>query len=115
MSEKLLEKASLDKDNSYKIVNSISPELQYIRQSIIPSLLEKTYLNEKLPVERFAIFEMNKIYQKEWGMNAENVPIEKNSLGFVVAERKNKEVAFYKAKKYVEKLLEEFNISVKFY
>ncbi len=112
ISEKLLEKAGLDKNNSYKIVNSISPELQYVRQSIIPSLLDKAYLNEKLPVEKFAIFEMNKVYQKGWGLNEEGVPIEKNSLGFVVAERKNKETAFYKAKKYVNKLLEEFNVSV---
>lgn len=112
VSEKLLKKAGLDEDNSYRIVNSISPELQYVRQSIVPSLLEKTYLNEKLPVEKFAIFEMNKVYQKNMGFNSENVPIENNSLGFVVAERKNTETAFYKAKKYAEKLFKELNISV---
>ncbi len=50
VSAKSLEKAGEDPKNSYKIVNSISPELQYVRQSLIPSLLEKTYLNEKLPV-----------------------------------------------------------------
>lgn len=110
VSERILEKACLDLKNSYKIVNSISPELQYFRQSIIPSLLEKTYLNEKLPVDSFAIFEMNKVYQKEWGLNDENVPSEKNSLGFIVAERKNNGTAFYTAKKYVESLLKEYNI-----
>lgn len=114
VSEKLLKKAGLDENNSYRIVNSISPELQYVRQSIIPSLLEKAYLNEKLPVEKFAIFEMNKIYQKVWGLNSEKVPTEKNSLGFIVAERKNNETAFYKAKKYVSSLLEGFNIEVTF-
>ena len=110
VSERILEKACLDLKNSYKIVNSISPELQYFRQSIIPSLLEKTYLNEKLPVDSFAIFEMNKVYQKEWGLNDENVPSEKNNLGFIVAERKNNGTAFYTAKKYVESLLKEYNI-----
>ncbi len=114
VSERLLKKANLDIDNSYKIVNSISPELQYIRQSIVPSLLDKTYLNEKLPVEKFAIYEMNKVYRKEWGMNEEGVPVEKMSLGFIVAERKNKETAFYKAKKYAAKLLEEFGVLVEF-
>ncbi|MBQ3474409.1 phenylalanine--tRNA ligase subunit beta [Candidatus Saccharibacteria bacterium] len=114
VSEKLLEKVGLNKNNSHKIVNSISPELQYVRQSIVPSLLEKTYLNEKLPVEKFAIFEMNKVYQKDWGFDSEKVPVEKNALGFVVAERKSKETAFYKAKKYVEKLLEDLNIMVEF-
>ncbi len=114
VSGKLLEKVGQDAKESYKIVNSISPELQYVRQSIVPSLLEKTYLNEKLPVEKFAIFEMNQVFSKKWGMNDENVPAEKNKLGFVIAERKNAETAFYTAKKYVAKLLKEFNIEPEF-
>ncbi|MDO4398877.1 MAG: phenylalanine--tRNA ligase subunit beta [Candidatus Saccharibacteria bacterium] len=114
VSGKLLEKAGQDPKNSYKIVNSISPELQYVRQSIVPSLLEKAYVNQKIPFDRFALFEMNKVYQKEWGMDVENVPVEKMQMGMVLAERKNTGTAYYKAKKYVEELLKELNISVKF-
>jgi phenylalanyl-tRNA synthetase beta chain len=114
VSEKLLNKVQQKASNSYKIVNSISPELQYVRQSIVPSLLEKAYLNEKLPVEKFAIYEMNKIYRKEWGLDTENVPVEKMSLGLVVAERKNNETAFYKAKLYVARLFEELNIRIEY-
>jgi len=110
VSGRLLEKAGLDAKNSYRIVNSISPELQFVRQSIVPSLLEKAYMNEKLPVEKFAIFEMNKVYRKEDGLDSEKVPVEKLSLGFLVAERKNRETAYYKAKKYVSKLLSDFGI-----
>lgn len=114
VSGRLLDKVGQKRDNSYKIVNSISPELQYVRQSIVPSLLEKTYLNEKLPVEKFAIFEMNKVYRKEWGMDNEGVPVERMQLGCVVAERKNRETAFYKAKWYAAKLLEELHYSAEF-
>ena len=114
VSGKLLEKVGQDTKESYKIVNSISPELQYVRQSIVPSLLEKTYLNEKLPVEKFAIFEMNQVFSKKWGVNDEKVPAEKNKLGFVIAERKNAETAFYAAKKYVAELLRNFNIEPEF-
>ena len=110
VSLKLLEKASLDTKNSYKVVNSISPELQLVRQSIVPSLLDKAYMNQKLPVDKFAIFEINKVYQKELGLDAENVPVEKSRLGFVLAERKTQGTAYYKAKYYVEKLLETLNI-----
>ncbi len=110
----LLSRVGQEVKNSYKITNSISPVLQYVRQSIVPSLLEKTYMNEKLPVEKFAIFEMNTVYRKDLGLDAENVPVEKKSLGMVVAERKNSETAFYKAKKYVNGLLESFNIQVEF-
>jgi len=112
VSGNVLEKAGLNTDNSYKIVNSISPDLQFVRQSIMPSLLDKAYLNEKLPVDQFAIFEMNKVYRKDLWLDDENVPQEKISLGFLVAERKNNQTAFYLAKKYVAKLFEELNIEV---
>ena len=103
----MLEKANLDIKNSYKIVNSISPELQLIRQSIVPSLLDKAFVNQKIPFDKFAIYEMNKVYQKEWGMDSEGVPVEKMRMGFVLAERKTKGAAYYKAKYFVEELLKE--------
>ena len=114
VSEHLLKKAGVDIKNSYRIVNSISPELQLVRQSIVPSLLDKAYMNEKLPVDRFAIYEMNKVYRKDLGMTDEKVPVEKMSLGFVVAERKNDETAFYKAKKYVAMILEKYGIDAEY-
>ena len=114
VSGRLLERVGQDTKNSYKIVNSISPELQYVRQSIVPSLLEKTYMNEKLPVEKFAIYEMNKVYQKEWGETDEKVPVERMHLGLVVAERKGIGTAYYKAKKYAAKLLGELGILPEF-
>ena len=110
VSSKLLEKAGLETKNSYKIINSISPELQLIRQSIVPSLLDKAYINQKMPVDQFAIFEINKVYQKAWGLDAEKVPVEKTRLGLVLAERKTQGTAYYRAKYYVEKLLESLNI-----
>ena len=111
VSSKLLEKAGLDTKNSYKIINSISPELQLVRQSIVPSLLDKAYMNQKLPVDKFAIFEINKVYQKAWGMDSENVPVEKSRLGFVLAERKTQGTAYYKAKYFAEELLKTLGIS----
>ncbi|MBR5046325.1 phenylalanine--tRNA ligase subunit beta [Candidatus Saccharibacteria bacterium] len=110
ISERLLKKAGLDEKNSYKIVNSISPDLQFVRQTIVPSLLEKAYVNQKIPFDKFAIYEMNKVYQKSWGMDAEEVPVEKMRLGFVLAERKNPGAAYYKAKYYLEKLFGEICI-----
>ncbi len=111
VSGRLLEKAGLDVSNSYRIVNSISPDLQFVRQSIVPSLLEKAQMNQKLPINQFAIYEMNKVYRKEWGMNDENVPLEKMHIGMVIAERKTPGTAYYKAKKYVDDMLSSFNIT----
>ena len=114
VSEKLLEKVGQDLNKSYKIVNSISPELQLIRQSIVPSLLDKAYVNQKLPVDKFAIFEINQVYTKARQVDSENVPVSQMNLGFVLAERKTKGAAYYKAKLYVEKLLEALNIKADF-
>lgn len=114
ISSHLLEKAGLSAKNSYKIINSISPELQLVRQTIVPSLLDKAYTNQKLPVDKFAIFEINKVYQKELGLNEEGVPEERMHLGFVLAERKNTGTAYYLAKYYVEKLLQALNIQADF-
>ncbi|MBR2836807.1 phenylalanine--tRNA ligase subunit beta [Candidatus Saccharibacteria bacterium] len=114
VSEKLLKKAGVDAKNSYKIVNSISPELQYVRQTIVPSLLDKAYMNQKLPVDEFAMWEVNKVYRKNWGMDAEGVPAERMQMGCAIAERKGTGTAYYKAKFYVAKLLEELGIMAEF-
>ena len=114
VSERLLKKAGIDIANSYKIVNSISPELQLVRQSLVPSLLDKAYMNQKMPVDKFAIFEMNKVYQKAWGMDDENVPVEAMRLGGVIAERKGTGTAYYKAKYYVDELLKSLNIEAEY-
>ncbi|MBR3138174.1 phenylalanine--tRNA ligase subunit beta [Candidatus Saccharibacteria bacterium] len=112
ISERLLNKVGQDTKNSYRITNSISPELQYVRQSLIPNLLEKSFLNEKLPVNQFAIFEINKLYRKEWGLTSEDVPVEQTWLAFTIADRKyNNKTAFYQAKKYVDKIFKDNNIT----
>ena len=114
VSGRLIENAGQDTKNSYKIVNSISPELQFVRQSITPSLLDKAHMNQKIPYDKFALYEFNKVYQVAWGRDTEDVPVERTRMGFVLAERKTKGAAYYKAKLYVEKLLAELNIPVVF-
>ncbi|MBQ9017850.1 phenylalanine--tRNA ligase subunit beta [Candidatus Saccharibacteria bacterium] len=114
VSEKLLRKVGLDNGNSYKIVNSISPELQFVRQTLTPSLLDKAYVNQKLPIDKFAIFEINKVYQKGWGMDDEGVPTERIHLGLVAAERKGVGAAYYRAKHYAERLLRKLNVKADF-
>ncbi len=114
VSVRLLKKVGQEPKNSYRIINSISPELQYVRQSIMPSLLDKAYMNEKLPVEKMAIFEINKVYQRAWGETEEKVPVEKMHLGIVIAERKNLGTAYYKARKYVDGLLGVFGITAEY-
>ena len=99
----LLKKVGQDPANGYRIVNSISPDLQYYRQSLVPSLLQLVHPNSKMGYDNFALFEINKVHAREYGVNEDSLPIERNELAFVYAN-KNNEVgaAFYKVKSYLE-------------
>ena len=109
----LLEKVGQDPQNSYKIINSISPDLQYYRQTLMPSLLSKISQNIRAGFGEFAIFEMNKITEKSLGLNDENVPVEQKKLAFVYAKNKG-ENAFYEAKNYAEFLFKKLGLNVEF-
>lgn len=115
VSEHLIQSVGQNAENSFKIINSISPELQLFRQSLTPSLLDKARLNIKVPFNHFAIFEMNKVYQKSYGEDDENLPVEKNKIALVLANRKSKDTAYYEAKCLLEVLLSQLNIEAKFF
>ena len=100
----LMEKVGQTPDNAYKIVNSISPDLQYVRQSIVPSLLDKSYGNLRAGFNRFALFEMNQVYPKNLGFDDDKVPQGLPQLGFVFVDGKE-QGNYYLAKKYLESLL----------
>ncbi len=106
----LMQKVGQNPENSYKIVNSISPELQHIRQSIVPSLLDKSYGNLRAGHDKFALFEMNQVYPKNLGFDNEKVPCGRFELGFVFVDQEAKS-SYYVAKKYLENLLSVLNIS----
>ena len=74
VSKALQQKVGENIEDSYEIVNSISPELQCFRQSIIPSLLEKTYENQKAGFKDFVLYEMNQVAKKSFGMQSDQTP-----------------------------------------
>jgi len=105
----LMQKVGQKPDNSYKIVNSISPELQHIRQSIVPSLLDKSYANLRAGHDQFALFEMNQVYPRDLGVDNQEVPKGKSELGFVFVSQKEQS-NYFVAKKYLDSLLDSLNI-----
>ena len=106
----LMTKVGQNPDNSYRIVNSISPELQHIRQSIVPSLLDKSYGNLRAGHEKFALYEMNQVYPKNLGVDNDKVPVGSHELGFVFVSQAD-ESNYYVAKKYLASLLNHFGIN----
>lgn len=99
----LLEKAGQSPDQSYKITNSISPDLQYYRQSLTPSLLQLVHMNSKAGFDDFALFEYNKTHNKLHGLTSEKVPQEMYMLAGVVTRKKEVPGApYYQAKTYLD-------------
>jgi phenylalanyl-tRNA synthetase beta chain len=110
----ILRKAGQDPEDSYRIINSISPDLQYYRQSLTPSLLSFVHQNRKAGYDEFAIFEANKVHQKSLGLTEENVPLEHDSIGFVISRAKTKGDAFYDAKSYLEYVADVLGVSLRY-
>lgn len=79
----LIARAGQNVDNAYRIVNSISPDLQYYRLTLTPSLLNLVHPNAKAGYDDFAVFELNKTHSKIFGMD-ENVPRETDLLALTV-------------------------------
>ncbi|MDR2524493.1 MAG: phenylalanine--tRNA ligase subunit beta [Candidatus Nomurabacteria bacterium] len=111
VSEKLLESVGQDPANSYKIINSISPELQYVRQQIVPSILEKVRENLRAGYDKFALFEMNQVFPKSEGLTEEKVPVQFDNLALAVVGEEN---GFYLAKEYLTDLLTKLGAEVSF-
>ena len=112
----LLDKIGQDKTNSYKLINSISPDLQYIRQSISPSLLIKARENLKAGYDDFVLFEMNQVFRKSQGLrmdavsSGDSTPVVEPRLGIVFVNKKQSE--FYQAKNYINKLTEYLDTKI---
>jgi phenylalanyl-tRNA synthetase beta chain len=108
----MMRKSGQDPDTAYRLTNSISPELQYYRQSLTPSLLANVHQNAKAGYDHFALFELNKFHTKIHGVNEEGVPKELDGLAFVVASTKPSESsAYFTAKKYVEYIATELGLT----
>lgn len=108
----VFKKVGQSADNAYRIVNSISPELQYYRQSLTPSLLSHVFANVKAGYGEFALFEANKVHQKSSGLTDEQVPVETDRIALVTADAKKQGAAFYSAKRTLEYALQVLGVEV---
>lgn len=108
----ILKKSSQDVANSYRLTNSLSPDLQYYRQSLIPSLLAVVHPNTKQGFDDFAVYEINKVHPRLAGLDNEKVPIELDYLGLTVANKTQKGASYYLAKQMLDYLLQSFGLEV---
>ena len=113
--ERVLKNSDQDPSRAYRLSNALSPDLQYYRISILPSLLDKVHANIKSGHDEFMLFEIGKIHDKKLGFNDENLPIEKTFIDGVYANKKPQAGApFYKVRKIAERLMKDLSSEVDF-
>lgn len=107
----LLQKVGQDTQHAYRLKNALSPELQYYRLSIVPSLLDKVHANVKAGHDQFALFEIGKTHII--GIEENDLPRELQRLGLVYAHAKptGPSAAYFSAKRYLSELLDGLGVS----
>ena len=112
----LLDKVGQDRNSSFQLANALSPNLQYYRVSLLPSLLEKVHPNIKTGNSQFVLFEMNKVHVKGHQDETEpDLPAEEYRLAFVVVKddklsKNNTGAAYYDSRHYLNYLLNELGL-----
>ena len=113
--ERVLKNAEQDPSRAYRLSNALSPDLQYYRTSVLPSLLDKVHANIKAGHDEFMLFEIGKIHDKELPLTDENLPSAQTFVDGVYASKKPRAGApFYKARKLVDRLLADINVEADF-
>jgi phenylalanyl-tRNA synthetase beta chain len=111
----LLQKVGQDPNDAYQLRNALSPDLQYYRMSLVPSLLERIHPNTKVGYNQFALFEMGKIHRKSAGLTDEKVPQEADVLALVHADTaKTTNMAYYMAKRTLDFLAESLQLHLEY-
>jgi len=116
----LLDKVGQDDENAFQLSNALSPDLQYYRQSLMPSLLEKVHPNVKAGFGEFAIFEINQTHRKDLVDKETGLPIEEHRVAFVFAAEEKRAAAgykgapYYQAERYLNEVLASIGIQLVF-
>lgn len=115
----LLDKTGQPRDLAFQVANALSPDLQYYRMSLMPSLLDKAYSNLKGGHEHFALFELNKVHNLLHADDDEGLPTEFSMLALLVtasdkAADKAEGAAFYEARTHLDYLAARFGLELEY-
>ena len=113
--ERILKNAEQDVAQAYKLSNALSPDLQYYRLTVLPSLLDKVHANIKAGHDEFALFEMGKGHIKIHGLGEDGLPEASQFTDIVYAAKKQGAGApFYKIRRLVEQLAHDIGAELVF-
>jgi phenylalanyl-tRNA synthetase beta chain len=109
----LLDKVGQSREQAFTVSNALSPDLQYYRLSLTPSLLDVVHANIRASHDVFALFEMGLAHNKV-DKDDEGLPHEQPSLAFVFAASdkvagNHAGAPYYQARVYLMYLLKNYS------
>ncbi len=113
----LLDKVGQKREWAFSLANALSPDLQYFRPSLTPSLLDKVSPNLKAGYDKFALFELGKAHNLLHASDDNGLPREFSLLSFVTTTSDKKAdpkagAAYYEARKYLDHIASSFGITL---
>lgn len=106
-----IKESNQDPNLAYHIKNALSPELSFMRLSLINSLLEKAQLNTAQNISPFCIYEFNIPHQKGY---TDNFALPKEqwhlSMLFSSNEKLIEGNPYYQIKRYFEKIVDTLKV-----
>ena len=113
--ERILKNAEQDVAQAYKLSNALSPDLQYYRLTVLPSLFDKVHANIKAGHDEFALFEMGKGHIKMHGLGEDGLPEASQFTDIVYAAKKPGAGApFYTIRRLIEQLARDLGAELVF-
>jgi len=117
VSKKLMTLAGQDSEQAYELRNALSPELNYYRMAITPSLLEVVHANHRTQHDQFVLFELNRVHNKT--ETEKGLPIERDVLSLVFSADKKAAAsyggaAYYQAKRHLQIVIDGLGLSTEF-
>lgn len=109
----MLDKVGQDRTQAFQLANALSPDLQYYRLSLTPSLLNVVHPNVKAGYNEFALFELGRAHNLQ-EIDEDGLPREINTLSFVFTANAKAAAAYpgapyYQARKFLVHLLATFS------
>lgn len=112
----VMERAGQDVSQAFQLSNALSPDLQYYRTSLTPSLLDKIHGNVKAGYDEFALFEIGKGHNKQLYANDDDgLPSEMEFVDLVYTNKKPGNGApYYHVRRFVTQLTKDLGFTLKF-
>jgi len=116
----LIDNARQDRKNAFQLSNALSPDLQYYRLSLLPSLLDKIHQNIKAGYDEFALFELSSVHAKDYIGTKDALPIEDLHLALIItagdklASDKYSGAPYFEVKKYLTTILDNLGVTASY-